>query len=66
MTPDPAVGIDQGPGEPTRQAVQQCAEWLAACRRIGWRLEDLDFLEALWWKYHDRRGNWISATRDAR
>lgn len=44
---------------PTRQATQACAEWLATCIRLGWRKADLDFLEALWWKYHDSRGNLI-------
>lgn len=47
--------------EPTRRATQACAEWLAACIRLGWRRADLDFLEALWWKYHDHRGNLIGS-----
>ena len=46
---------------PTRQATQACAEWLAACIRLGWRKGDLDFLEALWWKYHDERGRLIGS-----
>lgn len=41
---------------PTRDAVRECAEWLATCIRLGWRHEDLDRLEALWWKYHDANG----------
>lgn len=49
------------PEQPTRQAVQACAEWLASCIRLGWRKSDLDALEALWWKYHDARGNLIRA-----
>ena len=36
---------------------RKCAEWLAACLRLGWRREDLDFLEKLWCKYHDEEGN---------
>jgi hypothetical protein len=51
--------------ERTKDAIRGCAEWLAACRRLGWRYEDLDFLEALWWKYHDERGNLISAALPA-
>lgn len=39
------------------RAARECAEWLGACLRLGWRQSDLDFLEALWWKYHDERGN---------
>lgn len=47
----------------TRKAIRECGEWLAACRRLGWRLEDLDTLEALWWKYHDDHGNLISLSQ---
>jgi hypothetical protein len=47
--------------QPTKQAIRECAEWLAMCRQIGWTLEELDFLEALWWKYHDPRGRLIQA-----
>ena len=31
-------------------------EWLAECLRLGWSRDDLDALEALWWKYHDEDG----------
>ena len=51
--PLPAAGTPQR----TLNALRGCAEWLATCIRLGWRHEDLDFLEALWWKYHDERGN---------
>jgi hypothetical protein len=47
----------RAPETPTREAVHKCAEWLAYCVRIGWRRDELDFLEGLWWKYHDNRGN---------
>jgi hypothetical protein len=40
-----------------RDRVRKCAEWLAACRRLGWRVEDLDDLEALWWRHHDDNGD---------
>ena len=47
---------------PTRHANKQCAEWLVACLALGWRRDQLDDLEALWWKHHDRcgvlRGPW--------
>lgn len=39
------------------RAIRQCAEWLAYCLWIGWKKSDLDALEALWWQYHDERGN---------
>jgi hypothetical protein len=40
-----------------QRAVKKCAEWLVYCLSIGWRKEDLDALEKLWWKYHDLDGN---------
>lgn len=51
--------------ERTRKAIQGCAEWLSACVRLGWDKSDLDFLEALWWKYHDSRGNLIGIGTDS-
>jgi hypothetical protein len=54
MTPDPK-GISRPP-DATRKALTQCLEWLEACRRLGWREEDMDNLELLWWRYHDREG----------
>lgn len=40
---------------PTERAMRKCAEWLAYCLRIGWSRKELDALESLWWKYHDKR-----------
>jgi hypothetical protein len=40
----------------TQQALRACAEWLGFCLKIGWRKEDLDALERLWWQYHDDQG----------
>ena len=42
---------------PTRRAVQLCADWLSMCLRIGWKRTDLDALQAIWWRYHDDEGN---------
>lgn len=44
---------------PTKYAVRVCAEWLAACLRMGWKRSDLDWLERLWWQWHDENGNLI-------
>ena len=46
-------------------AVKKCAAWLSYCLSIGWAKSDLDFLQALWWKYHDKNGDIVSkgATR---
>lgn len=41
---------------PVQKAVIACGYWLSECLRLGWRREDLDFLEALWWKHHDDQG----------
>jgi hypothetical protein len=43
----------------TPKAIQKCAEWLAYCLSIGWIKTDLDRLEYLWWKHHDRFGQLI-------
>lgn len=58
-----------GAEQRTPKAIQQCAEWLAACVRLGWDKSELDALEALWWKYRDHRGNLIvsgTVERDAK
>ena len=44
------------PERATVGALRKCAEWLAYCLSIGWRREQLDALEALWWQHHDRTG----------
>jgi hypothetical protein len=33
-------------------AIQKCAEWLAFCLSIGWKKEQLDALEKVWWDFH--------------
>ena len=47
---------------PKREAVRACAEWLTTCLRLGWSRDSLDFLEGLWWKYHDDHGRLITST----
>ena len=49
--------LDIDSNKPTTRAVIACAQWLGTCLDLGWPKSDLDFLEGLWWKYHDRRGN---------
>ena len=44
---------------PTLQAQLECAQWLTTCLAIGWRKSDLDFLEKLWWQYHNSRGKLV-------
>ena len=36
------------------KALRDCANWLYYCLKIGWKKEDLDMLEELWWQYHDK------------
>lgn len=60
---DPSGGATAGENEPTREAVTKCGYWLAACLGYGWRKSDLDWLEALWWKCHDRHGRLIESPR---
>jgi len=47
------------PERATFGALRKCAEWLAYCLSIGWRREQLDALEALWWQHHDRTGRLV-------
>lgn len=41
----------------TKKAIKKCAEWLVYCLEIGWKREQLDTLESLWWRWHDDNGN---------
>jgi hypothetical protein len=41
----------------TQKALVKCAYWLLYCLSIGWAKEELDELEKIWWRYHDRFGN---------
>lgn len=53
--------------KPTPKAAAECGRWLVTCLNLGWSRDELDFLEALWWKYHDFNGRLVSATSaDAR
>jgi hypothetical protein len=45
------------PPDVTWTAQRKCAVWLQSCLLHGWKVEHLDRLESLWWKYHDRLGN---------
>lgn len=47
----------------SKKAIQQCAEWLAYCLKIGWSKSDLDRLEELWWSVRDDDGKLRSAER---
>ena len=39
------------------QAARICANWLILCLADGWSRSSLDWLEVLWWCYHDEHGN---------
>lgn len=41
----------------TMRGLRLCAKWLAYCLRVGWRRNQLDALESLWWAHHDGNGN---------
>jgi hypothetical protein len=41
-------------GKMNRKAIRECAEWLSYCLKIGWTKGQLDELEKIWWKYHDK------------
>ena len=50
------VTLERGTAMPTDKAYEECANWLRTCLKLGWRTQNLDMLEALWWKYHDDHG----------
>lgn len=53
----------QQPERTTQAAVRKCAEWLRTCLELGWRRDELDWLEELWWKHHDANGNLKAGSR---
>ena len=44
----------------TKKAVEKCTEWLSYCISIGWRKQDLDGLEKIWWEHRDKNGELIA------
>ena len=42
---------------PTRHGRRKCAEFLVEMKRLGWKDEDLDQLEQLFWQVRDANGN---------
>lgn len=47
------------PENVTQRAQIACAQWLTACLSFGWEKSDLDWLETLWWRHHDRLGRLV-------
>lgn len=46
---------------PKPKAVRECALAMAQLLEMGWAREDLDMLEALWWKVRDDDGKVIQS-----
>ena len=40
----------------TKRGSKKCAEWLAYCLETGWKKEQLDELEKIYWKWRDKNG----------
>lgn len=40
------------------ECIRRCAYWLSYCLDIGWRKDQLDALQAIWWKYHVKENNY--------
>ena len=38
----------------TKRGSKKCAEWLAYCLETGWKKEQLDELEKVYWKWRDK------------
>ena len=45
------------PADASREGLAKCLAWIDACREIGWAEEQMDDLEAIFWKYKDKDGN---------
>ncbi len=43
--------------KPTRRGIMLCAQMMADMLKLGWKKEDLDSLEILFWKCRDRHGD---------
>ena len=41
---------------PSSEALKACANWLVYCLQLGWKKEQLDILEKIWWEHHDDNG----------
>lgn len=48
----------------TSKAIRECAEWLSYCLKVGWKKEQLDELERIWWTHHDDYGNLTKERRE--
>lgn len=47
--------------EPSAKARNECAIWLTQCiNEFGFKKENLDALEKIWWEYHDFNGKLVS------
>lgn len=45
------------------KALKECVRWLGFCRKIGFKTEEVDALDRLWWRYHDEDGNLLVPPR---
>lgn len=43
----------------TLKAQKKCIEWLIYCLKMGWSEDQLDDLEIIWWRFHDKHGNLV-------
>lgn len=41
----------------TQMAIMKCHEWITYCLRIGWKKEQVDGLEVIFWQHRDENGN---------
>jgi hypothetical protein len=58
MTPSPpAIRVV------TQRGVIACGRWLACCLQLGWRKDQLDALEAIWWQHHDEHGHLLAPSQ---
>ena len=49
--------IKNGRANASRAGLDAALRWIDECRKLGWLESQLDDLEALWWKHHDKDVN---------
>lgn len=51
-----SAAMKREPRKPTQKALKQMAAAMVYFLSIGWRKQDLDMLEELWWTVRDDNG----------
>ncbi len=56
--------IPNRPEDASREGLAKCLAWCDACRELGWSENQMDTIEAMFWKYKDKDGNDKTANQE--